>query len=328
MPRSLPLPRRLGHVARMIAAFAGPPVARWSPRPPLPATPAPSPHALGQGITLWRLPVGVVRIRERHRALPPGLGEVEDGLRFPVMMSDRRITGWLDCTAWLIDHPERPILVDTGESAGFGTPAYFGAAAGSMGRIYPRIIDATAAPGNDLPTMVAATGHALADIDLCVLTHTHSDHVGNLDALAASTRVLVSPEELVPAVRSGRLLAKLPRDGRVQPTGRTAPHDLFGPVMPLTGRGDVFVAAMPGHTAGHQSVVIELPDRRVILAGDAAFDDDQVARRVIPGIVEDGAATLRTYDMLAQAGRQGRTLTLFTHDPENESKLAGFARAA
>lgn len=328
MSKSLPLPRRLGHVARMILAFAGPPVARWSPRPPLPATPAPAPHALGHGVTLWRLPVGFVRIRERHRALPPGLADLEDRLRFPVMMSDRRITGWLDCTAWLIDHPEGLILVDTGESAGFGTPAYFGAAAATMGRIYPKIIDGTAGPGNDLPTMVAATGHAPADIGLCVLTHTHSDHLGNLDALAGSTRLLVSPEELVPAARSGRLLPKLPRDGRVTPTARTVAHDIFGPVMPLTRRGDVFVAAAPGHTAGHQGVVIELPDRRIILAGDAAFDDDQVARRVIPGIVEDRAATLRTYDMLAQAGRQGRTLTLFTHDPANESKLAGFVRAA
>ena len=179
----------------------------------------PSPHVsrvVGRtAFTLWRLPVGVVRIRERHRALPPDLAEVDDKLRFPVMMSDRRITGWLDCTAWLIDHPERRILVDTGESAGFGTPEYFGAAATRMGKIYPKIIDATAAHGNDLPAMVAATGHALSEIDLCVLTHTHSDHIGNLDTLARATRLLVSPEELVPAARSGRLLPKLPQDGRV-----------------------------------------------------------------------------------------------------------------
>lgn len=322
MTKSLSLPRRLGHVARMIAAFAGPPIERWSPRPPLTAAHLPTSYDLGQGITLWRLAVGVVRIRERHRALPTDLAEVDDKLRFPVMMSDRRITGWLDCTAWLIDHPERRILVDTGESAGFGTPAYFGAAATSMGKIYPRIIDATAAPGNDLSAMVAATGIKMADIDLCVLTHTHSDHVGNLDALARSTRLLVSPEELVPAARSGRLLPKLPQDGRVQQTVRDAAWGAFGPVMPLTERGDVFVVATPGHTAGHQSVVIELGARRIVLAGDAAFDDDQVVRGTIPGIVEQRAATLATYDMLKRAAQEKPTLTLFTHDPANAAKLA------
>jgi glyoxylase-like metal-dependent hydrolase (beta-lactamase superfamily II) len=256
--------------------------------------------------------------------LPTDLAEVDDKLRFPVMMSDRRITGWLDCTAWLIDHPEGAILVDTGESAAFGTPAYFGEAAQRMGRIYPKIIDATAAAGTDLANQVARTGIALDGISLCVLTHTHSDHLGNLDALSARTRVLVSPQEFAPAKGSGRLLAKLPRDGRLQETAPDLPHAVAGKVMPLTARGDVFVMATPGHTVGHQSVVIDLGDRQVVLAGDAAFDEDQVARRVIPGIVESRGQTLATYDVLSRMKRHKPTLAMFTHDPQNSEKLTDF----
>ena len=326
MSNPLSLPRRLGYVARMIAAFAGPPVARWSPRPALPPAPRATPYALGHGITLWHLPVGLVRIRSRHRALPPDLAGVEDKLRFPVMMSDRQITGWLDSTAWLIDHPERRILIDTGESAAFGTQAYFGDAARRMGAVYPKIIDGTAAPANDLPAMIAATGHGMGDIDLCVLTHTHSDHTGHLDSLHRSTRMLVSPEELVPAARSGRLLAKLPQDGRLHQTTRHSAEGIFGPVMPLTQRGDVYAIATPGHTAGHQSVVIDLGDRRILLAGDAAFDDGQVADNVIPGIVEQRDATLATYAMLRRAGQEKPTMALFTHDPANAAKLAHFTQ--
>jgi glyoxylase-like metal-dependent hydrolase (beta-lactamase superfamily II) len=166
----------------------------------------------------------------------------------------------------------------------------------------------------------------MADIDLCVLTHTHSDHVGNLDALPASTRMLVSPEELVPTARSGRLLPKLPQDGRVQQTVREEPRGVFGPVMPLTERGDVFVMATPGHTAGHQSVVIDLGAHRIVIAGDAAFDDDQVAQGTIPGIVEQRAASLATYDLLNRVAREKPTLSLFTHDPANAAKLATFAK--
>lgn len=321
---ALSLPRRLASVARMISAFAGPPVARWSPRPPLPQSPAVSSFDLGRGITLWRLPVGLVRIRERHRALPADLADVEDKLRIPVMMSDSRITGWLDCTAWLIVHPERRILIDTGESAAFGTPAYFGAATKRMGGIYPKIIDATACEGNDLPAMVAATGHAMSQIDLCVLTHTHSDHVGNIETLTRSTRVLVSPQELVPAARSGRLLGKLPRDGRLQQTDRSTRRGVFGEVMALTERGDIFVAATPGHTAGHQSVVIDMGDRQIVIAGDAAFDAEQVAAGVIPGIIEDRAATLMTYDMLNRAALEKPTLALFSHDLEHDRQIRAF----
>jgi len=75
-------------------------------------------------------------------------------------------------------------------------------------------------------------------------------------------------------------------------------------------------------------VVIDLGDRWIILAGDAAFDDDQVIRGTIPGIVEDRAATLKTYDMHKRAVEEVRTLTLFTHDPANAEKLARFVPPA
>lgn len=327
MTKTLPLLRRLSHVGRMLAAFAGPPVARWSPRPALPPAQMPEASVLGQGVTLWRLPVGLVRIRERHRALPADLADVDDKLRFPVMMSDRQITGWLDCTAWLIDHPEGAILVDTGENAAFGTPAYFGAAAQNMGRIYPKIIDATAVAGTDLVSQLARTGIAPERIGRCVLTHTHSDHIGNLDTLAATTRLVVSPQELVPQRGTGRLLAKLPRDGRLQATACDQPHAVAGKVMPLTARGDVFVMATPGHTVGHQSVVIDLGAGQIIVAGDAAFDDGQVLQGVIPGIVENRAQTLASYDLLVRMARHKPTVTMFSHDPRNRQKLAAFLQA-
>lgn len=327
MTKSLSLPRGLYHVARMIVSFAGQPVAKWSPRPDLPDFLQPAGFDLGNGIRVWHMPVGVVRIRERHRELPQDLSHVDDALRFPVMMSDNHMTGWLDCTAWLIDHPERRILIDTGESAHFGTPDYFGGAA-DIARIYPKILDATAAPGNDLSSTVALTGHTMSDIDLCVLTHTHCDHVGNIGSLSRDTRLLVSSEELIPAARSGRLLAKLPQDGRVQKTDRTVMHDVFGPIMPLTKLGDVMAVSTPGHTVGHQSVVIDLGDRQIIIAGDAAFYDKQVVHGRIPGIVENGSATLQTYDLLQRASLRKPTLTLFTHDPNNRAKLMAFTAKA
>jgi hypothetical protein len=73
-------------------------------------------------------------------------------------------------------------------------------------------------------------------------------------------------------------------------------------------------------------VVIDFGERRIVLAGDAAFDDDQVARGTIPGIVEQRAATLATYDLLYRAAQEKPTLTLFTRDPANAAKLAAIAQ--
>ncbi len=184
------------------------------------------------------------------------------------MMSNACITDWLECTAWLIDHPDRTILVDTGESIGFGSPAYFKGVVRSLSNAYPKIIDATAANDKVLTQALAGAGVAPGGIDLCVLTHTHSDHIGNIEQLDNSTRILVSPQELTPAGRGGRLLGKLPRGERMRTTAPTTEHEVFGNVMPLTENKDVFVVSTPGHTVGHQSVVIDLGERQVVIAGD------------------------------------------------------------
>lgn len=47
--------------------------------------------------------------------------------------------------------------------------------------------------------------------------------------------------------------------------------------------------------------MIDLGDRRIVIAGDAAFDGNQVTRGTIPEFVEKRAATLHTYDMLRRA---------------------------
>lgn len=326
MVKPLPFPTKVYYIARMLGAFAGASVARWSARPALRLPQAPSAFELGNGVTLWQLPVGVVRVREWHRELPQELSDVDDAIRFPVMMSNTRFTNWLDCTAWLIAHPERYILVDTGESVRFGTPEYFKGVPKTLANGYPKIIDATATEGNDLTQALATMAIAPSDIELCVLTHTHSDHIGNLDQLDESTRLLVSPEELKPSARGGRLLARLPQGGRVQTTTRTQPHEVFGQVMPLTERRDVFIVSTPGHTVGHQSVVIDLGERQVVLAGDAAFDDRQVLDKAIPGIVESRQLTLQTYEVLLRAQQMKPTLNLFTHDPANFTKLSEFSR--
>jgi glyoxylase-like metal-dependent hydrolase (beta-lactamase superfamily II) len=95
-------------------------------------------------------------------------------------------------------------------------------------------------------------------------------------------------------------------------------------VMPLTARGDIFAMATPGHTVGHQSVVIDLGDRQVVLAGDAAFDDGQVDEGIIPGIIENRSLALATYDTLRRMKQLKPTLMVFTHDERNGEKLSGF----
>jgi glyoxylase-like metal-dependent hydrolase (beta-lactamase superfamily II) len=113
-------------------------------------------------------------------------------------------------------------------------------------------------PGR-LPEDLAAAGIATADVAAIVLTHLHSDHVGW--ALPGWTpfphaRVVVqrADVEAFAAARGDDLLAEPDRL-----------HVLDGDAD--LGPG-VRAVATPGHTPGHQCVLVSAADERMLISGD------------------------------------------------------------
>src|SRR5271157_5501683 len=97
------------------------------------------------------LTTGTVRIKakmERGRGAGP--------LRLANALADRRYTGDLPIHAWLIEHPEGPILVDAGELAGARDMPIARFAIGADDEIDRRL---------------AAHGLRPSDLRLVVLTH-------------------------------------------------------------------------------------------------------------------------------------------------------------
>ncbi|MFC5033097.1 N-acyl homoserine lactonase family protein [Streptomyces sp. So13.3] len=125
-----------------------------------------------------------------------------------------------------------------------------------------------------LEEALAAAGVAVRDIALVVNCHLHFDHIGG-NPLLAGRPVLVQAQELAAARRGGYTAGQL--------------VDFPGAVYEeLTGEAEIWpgvlVVPTPGHTDGHQSLVVRQGDGTVVLAGqarDAAshFAADQLARR-------------------------------------------------
>ncbi|XVV13576.1 MBL fold metallo-hydrolase [Actinoplanes sp. CA-131856] len=121
-------------------------------------------------------------------------------------------------------------------------------------------------PGR-LPDELAAAGIEPGDVETIVLTHLHNDHMGwavPRDSPFTAARVLVqrADVELYEAHRdqAGQfdlLIEPLRAEGRLQ--------ELDGDLA--LGPG-VRVVATPGHTPGHQSVLVEDGDDNLLVAGD------------------------------------------------------------
>ncbi|MER6348743.1 N-acyl homoserine lactonase family protein [Streptomyces sp. NPDC001595] len=120
---------------------------------------------------------------------------------------------------------------------------------------------------------LAAAGVSPDDISLVVNCHLHFDHCGG-NPLMAGKPILVQDVELATARRGGHTVDEL-----VDFSGATY-EELSGEAEVWPG---VWIVPTPGHTAGHQSLVLRRSDGGVVLAGQAhdfasQFASAQLAR--------------------------------------------------
>ncbi|MCX4683541.1 N-acyl homoserine lactonase family protein [Kitasatospora purpeofusca] len=192
--------------------------------------------------------------------------------------------------AYLVRHDRGLILFDTGIGAvDPGTEAHY----------RPR--------RRPLEGALAAAGVTLADISLVVNCHLHFDHCGG-NPLLAGTPILVQAVELAAARRGGYTI-----DALVDFPGATY-QEVDGEAEVLPG---VRILPTPGHTDGHQSLVVRQGDGTVVLAGQAydfasEFASDHLARHAARQGVEQPLPGYRSW--LDRLGDFDPRRVLFAHD--------------
>jgi N-acyl homoserine lactone hydrolase len=144
------------------------------------------------------------------------------------------------CLGYLIEHPQGTIIFDTGLGVDPEVDAHY----------RPRRIP--------LPAALAAVGGQLSDIGLTANCHLHFDHCGG-NPLLGSMPVFVQRTELDAARHTPEYtLPDLIEGSRFE--------EVDGEVELLSG---LWLMPTPGHTAGHQSLVIRRSDGAVIVAGQS-----------------------------------------------------------
>ncbi|MGW7006042.1 N-acyl homoserine lactonase family protein [Streptomyces sp. NPDC054933] len=141
-----------------------------------------------------------------------------------------------------------------------------------------------------LQDALSTAGVTLADISLVVNCHLHFDHCGG-NPLMGGKPILVQDEELATARRGGYTI-----DALVDFPGATY-EELTGEAEVWPG---VWIIPPPGHTNGHQSLVLRQGDGTVVLAGQAHdfashFAADQMARQAVLDGIDQPLPTYQTW---------------------------------
>src|SRR5207244_1520918 len=150
-----------------------------------------------------------------------------------------------------------------------------------------------------------------ADVTYVAVSHTHGDHVGNVGLFAAST-VLIQGAEYDWAMAGPNKPAFAPTQKLEKLTGD---RDVFGD-------GSVTILSTPGHTPGHQSLLVRLPKTGyVVLSGDAVHFRDNWDNKRVPAMNVNREQTLASLQRIQGVLDERRAQLWINHDKPQSDGL-------
>jgi N-acyl homoserine lactone hydrolase len=162
-----------------------------------------------------------------------------------------------------------------------------------------------------LAAQLAELGVKPAEITYLALSHTHGDHVGNV-ALFPSSTVLIQAAEYDWAMAGPTKPAFAPSQTIQRLAGD---HDVFGD-------GSVTILATPGHTPGHQSLLVRLPKTgALLLSGDAVHFQDNWAHKRVPSMNTSKDQTLASMARIAAVLEERKATLWINHDKAQTDTL-------
>ena len=189
---------------------------------------------------------------------------------------------------YLIRHGKDLMLWDTGMSDAIADKPEGVKAAGGLLTLWVR---------RTLASQLRELGVDPTDVTHIAFSHFHADHSGNANLFTAATLYIQDAEYEAAFGAEPSKFNFAPANYeklRANPVVKLhGDHDVFGD-------GSVVILATPGHTPGHQSLLVRLPKRgAVVLSGDMVHFRENWANRRVPARNFDREQSVRTMEMIA-----------------------------
>jgi len=159
------------------------------------------------------------------------------------------------------------------------------------------------------------------------ISHYHADHTGQVSSFPGATLLIGSREwDAITAPKPAEGVNYKPFEHWAKGEGKVeqlaVDKDVFGD-------GSVIVLRTPGHTPGHQSLLVKLPQTgSVIIAGDAVHFRENWDSDGVPIFNFDRAQTIASIERLKKIAANLKATVIIQHDQRDIDKLPAFPAAA
>jgi N-acyl homoserine lactone hydrolase len=217
-------------------------------------------------------------------------------------------------TCWLIKHDREWLLWDTGvPEATLNDPRGWS----TLPKLIVYHLD------KSLTDQLAAIGLKPADIGRVAISHTHGDHIGNMGLFPHPT-VLVQRAEYGwihspngPNDNVNQLMA-LAR----KLLGTPKNLQLIDGDTDVFGDGSVTLVSTPGHTPGHQSLLVHLRNSGfIVLSGDVVHLEENFENNIVPSLNTNKAESIASMDKVRHLMATYKATLFINHDKSQTDGL-------
>ena len=207
---------------------------------------------------------------------------------------------------FLIAHVKGNVLFDTGPN-----PEVFEDGAGRWGGL-AKVFQPVGSENSSVVSQLARRGIPLDSIRYVVNSHLHFDHAGGNQFFSKAT-FLVSNKELMMArdpANEGNGYFSSDWNHRLDYQGIDGEWDIFGD-------GKLVIIPMPGHTPGHQILVVRRDAQKtLILSGDSAPLKENYHKYILSRNNIDNDQTLASMKKLHVLVEAENAMLIHGHDPD------------
>lgn len=178
----------------------------------------------------------------------------------------------------------------------------------------------TLSMNTSIESQLQAIGLTPKDITYLTFSHTHFDHTGQANDFADATWIWQKAEKEFATKNPDTMVvdpATFSKYTSVKETIINGDHDVFGD-------GTVRLLATPGHTPGHQVLLVTLPSGKWLFSGDLYHQKDSRKKQLIPSFNVNRADTESSMHRIERIAKNYKASLFIQHEKNDIKKLPAF----